>query len=53
MRYDSISNQLYIQNRKNFISKLKPGSMAVFTSNDILPTNADGSMCFKQNSDLL
>jgi Xaa-Pro aminopeptidase len=53
MRYDSISNQLYIQNRKNFISKLKPGSMAVFTSNDILPTNADGSMGFKQNSDLL
>jgi Xaa-Pro aminopeptidase len=53
MRYDSINNQLYIQNRKNFISKLKPGSIAVFTSNDILPTNADGSMGFKQNSDLL
>jgi Xaa-Pro aminopeptidase len=35
------------------MSKLKPGSMAVFTSNDILPTNADGSMGFKQNSDLL
>lgn len=53
MRYDSINNQLYIQNRKNFISKLKSGSLAVFTSNDILPTNADGSMGFRQNSDLL
>ena len=53
MRYDSISNQLYVQNRKNFISHLKPGSLAVFTSNDILPTNADGSMGFRQNSDLL
>jgi Xaa-Pro aminopeptidase len=26
--------------------------MAVFNSNDILPTNADGTMPFKQNSDL-
>lgn len=28
------------------------GGMAVFFSNDIMPTNADGSMGFKQNSDL-
>ena len=28
------------------------GGMAVFYSNDIMPTNADGSMGFKQNSDL-
>ena len=27
--------------------------MAVFNSNDTMPTNADGTMPFKQNSDLL
>ena len=31
---------------------LKPGSVAVFNSNDILPTNADGSLPLRQNNDL-
>ena len=31
---------------------MKPGTLAVFNSNDVLPTNADGHMKFKQNSDL-
>ena len=31
---------------------LKPNSIAIFNSNDVLPTNADGSLKFKQNSDL-
>src|SRR5207253_555808 len=31
---------------------MKPGSMAIFVSNDIMPTNADGAMGFRQNSDL-
>lgn len=53
MRYSTIDKQLYIENRKNFVKHLKPGSLAVFTSNDILPTNADGSMGFRQNADLL
>ena len=53
MRYDTIQKELYISNRKNFSKNLKPGSFAVFTSNDIMPTNADGSMGFKQNSDIL
>lgn len=29
------------------------GSLAVFNSNDIMPTNADGTMPFRQNSDML
>ena len=29
-----------------------PSSIAVFNSNDILPTNADGSLLLKQNTDL-
>ncbi len=52
MKYSSIKNQLFIDNRKNFAKNLKPNSLALFVSNDILPTNADGSLAFIQNSDL-
>jgi Xaa-Pro aminopeptidase len=52
MKYLPISNELFIGNRKRFASLLKPNSIAVFNSNDILPTNADGSLRFKQNSDI-
>jgi Xaa-Pro aminopeptidase len=52
MRYQPIDKSLFILNRKNFYKKLLPGSIAVFNSNDILPTNADGTMPFRQNSDL-
>lgn len=31
---------------------MKPKSLAIFLSNDVLPTNADGSMPFRQNNDL-
>ena len=52
MKYLPINNQLFIHNRKRFSALLKPNSVAIFNSNDILPTNADGSLKFKQNSDL-
>ena len=52
MRYTPIDKQLFIRNRKKLVSELKPGSLAVFNSNDTMPTNADGTMAFKQNSDL-
>jgi Xaa-Pro aminopeptidase len=52
MRYNTINSQLFIENRKRFASKLKPGSLAVFNSNDVMPTNADGHMKFRQNADL-
>ena len=52
MRYAPINNKLFTDNRKNFRTKLKPKSIAVFNSNDIQPTNADGTMSFRQNSDL-
>src|SRR5690606_27666298 len=32
--------------------ELKPNSVVVVNSNDIMPTNADGTMRFRQNSDL-
>jgi len=52
MRYTPIPNSLFIENRKRFVSHLKPNSIALFVSNDIMPTNADGAMGFIQNSDL-
>ena len=53
MRYHALDNSLYINNRANFVKHLKPKSVAVFNSNDIMPTNADGTMPFRQNNDLL
>jgi Xaa-Pro aminopeptidase len=52
MRYLPINNTLFIQNRKNYSRRLKSGALAVFQSNDIMPTNADGVMPFRQNNDL-
>ena len=52
MKYLAIENQLFIKNRAQFLNKLDANYMAVFNSNDIMPTNADGTMPFKQNNDL-
>lgn len=52
MKYEAIDNNLFIENRNKFKNHLKPNSLAVFVSNDIMPTNADGSMGFRQNADL-
>jgi len=52
MKYLQIDNQLFIENRKRFASKLKANTLAILNSNDVLPTNADGTMPFRQNNDL-
>lgn len=52
MRYENIGQELFIQNRKRLVKELKPGALALFNSNDLMPTNADGTMPFRQNSDL-
>jgi Xaa-Pro aminopeptidase len=52
MKYIAANPQLYIENRQRFAKKLKPNSIAVFNSNDIMPTSADGTMMFIQNSDI-
>lgn len=52
MRYKQINKSLYISNRKRLVHELKPGAVGVFNSNDIMPTNADGTMRFRQNNDL-
>ena len=53
MRYDPIDNQLFIQNRQNLAKRMKPRSVAIIHANDIMPTNADGTMKFVQNANLL
>jgi len=53
MKYKPLAKDLYIKNRARFVRELKPNSLAVFNSNDIMPTNADGTMPFRQNNDLL
>jgi len=52
MRYEDIGKELFTTNRKRLVSELRPGSVAVFNSNDIMPTNADGTFGFHQNNDL-
>ena len=52
MKYPTINKQLFIKNRQKFKSKLAKNGLAIFNSNDVMPTNADGTMPFKQNNDL-
>jgi Xaa-Pro aminopeptidase len=52
MRYKQIPSSLFIKNRQKFISKMESNSIAVLTSNDIMPNNADDMMGFAQNNDL-
>tara|TARA_R110002050_G_scaffold140433_1_gene265145 strand:- start:1114 stop:2403 length:1290 start_codon:yes stop_codon:yes gene_type:complete len=52
MKYDLIDSKLFIKNRKNFTSQMKPNSLAVFNSNDIYPISADSTMPFEQHRDI-
>jgi Xaa-Pro aminopeptidase len=52
MRYDSFDSSLFVSNRKKLYNNLPSKSIVIISSNDIMPTNADGTMGFKQNSDL-
>ena len=52
MKYHKIPSELFTYNRKAFTKELKKNSLAIICSNDQMPTNADGTMPFKQNSDL-
>jgi Xaa-Pro aminopeptidase len=47
-----LNPELFITNRKRFVEKMKPNSIAIFVSNDEVPSNADALYPFKQNSDL-
>ena len=52
MRYQTIDKNLFIKNRQRFVKQLKPDSIAIFNSNDVMPTSADGVQPFLQQTDL-
>ena len=47
------ASDLYVQNRQRLVQLLAPNSLAVVNANDVMPTNADGTMALRPNSDLL
>lgn len=50
MRYTPPSADLFQLNRRNFMQQMKPGTLAVFFSNDIVVQNGDANYKFVQNS---
>ncbi len=52
MRYAQLPAATFRLNRERLAPLLPDHSLAVLNANDIMPTNADGSMGFRQNSDL-
>lgn len=52
MKHFPINNKLFVENRKRFVKEMKPHSIAIFNSNEEMPTNGDDSYRFVQNSDL-
>jgi Xaa-Pro aminopeptidase len=51
MKYTPISQYLFRNNRKNFVSRIKTNSIAIFHSNDEFPRSGDQNFLFKQNPD--
>jgi Xaa-Pro aminopeptidase len=52
MRYEPLDSKLFVENRARLTSLLPAKSIAIVNANDILPTNADGTLALRQNSDL-
>lgn len=52
MKYLPLNANIFIQNRERFVAKMDKNAIAIFNSNDELPTNGDGLYTFKQNADL-
>ncbi len=52
MKYTQLPKELYIKNRSKLVQQLDKNALAVFNSNDVMPTNADGHLPLIQNTDL-
>ena len=52
MKYTALDPQIFIQNRKRFVSKMQKNSIAIFVSNDEYSTNGDALHDYKQNTEL-
>lgn len=53
MKYLPIPSKLYEQNRKRFIKKMKPNSIAIFPGNPVFSTNGDAVYTNQPNSDVV
>ena len=53
MRYTPLSAATYREHRARFRQQMEKGGLAVFHSNDVMPTSADGHLPFKQATDIL
>lgn len=52
MKSVPIPAELFVNNRRRLAARLGMNAVAAVQSNDIMPTNADGTMGFHQNADL-
>jgi len=52
MRHHPIDPQLFSQNRDRLIEHLPQKCLAVLNANDLMPSNADGTLPYHPNSDL-
>jgi len=52
MKYLPLNPEIFIKNRERFISRMEKNSIAIFVSNDEVPSNGDAIYRFKQNTDL-
>ncbi len=52
MKYLPLNPALFVKNRERFINELPSDAIAIFVSNDEIPSNGDALFAFKQNSDL-
>src|SRR3954451_24765996 len=52
MRYAPISPELFKLNRERLRNQMLKNSLAVVNANDVMPSNADGTLGFRQNADL-
>jgi len=51
MKYLPLNKEIFIKNRERFVAGMAPKSIAIFVSNDEMPSNADALYTFRQNSD--
>ena len=52
MKYLPLNPGIFVNNRERFIRQMQKNSIAIFVSNDEVPSNGDALYHFKQNSDV-
>ncbi len=52
MKYLPLNPEIFINNRDRFTRQMQKNSIAIFVSNDEVPSNGDALYHFKQNSDV-